>query len=353
MRHSFAKTAAAAAVALVAVALTACGVGGDFIQVSAGGDHTCALRSDGSVVCWGDDEWGQLRAPEEERFTSIAAGGIHTCGLREDGTTACWGYDFSVRYPWWSDDDLARNAPVFPPGDERFASIIATASATCGMRDDRSIVCWDLNPERKGEFSPFESEQMVQMSGGPSHSEICGLREDGSGLCVLYWEYQEPRETRREVEDSPEGVRLDSLRTGFAHNCGIRSDGTHHCWGAEGAGEFPPEGEGPFSDLALGSFYTCGLQTDREVRCWGHDWERYAEPWIRPGSVTEDWTTEDVLQRTAGIGWVVNTPRTDPPQGEQFKSISGGTWHACGVREDGGISCWGYNRWGQASPPNE
>ena len=57
--------------------------GADFVQVS--GAHTCALRADGSVVCWGDDEFGQLRAPADERFTAIAAGGSHTCGLRLGG----------------------------------------------------------------------------------------------------------------------------------------------------------------------------------------------------------------------------------------------------------------------------
>ena len=81
-------------VAVLAIAsLMACGTGEavGFVQVSAGAHHTCGLRSDGTVVCWGSDEYRQLQAPSNERFTAIDAGAHHTCGLRSDGTAVCWG----------------------------------------------------------------------------------------------------------------------------------------------------------------------------------------------------------------------------------------------------------------------
>ena len=63
---------------------------GKFASVSAGSNHTCGLRLDGSVACWGRAQEGQATPPEGE-FSSVSAGGSHNCGLRLAGSVACWG----------------------------------------------------------------------------------------------------------------------------------------------------------------------------------------------------------------------------------------------------------------------
>ena len=40
--------------------------------------------------CWGRDTYGEATPPEDS-FQSVTAGGYHTCGVRTDGTVACWG----------------------------------------------------------------------------------------------------------------------------------------------------------------------------------------------------------------------------------------------------------------------
>ena len=52
--------------------------------------HTCGVRTDGSLECWGRDHYDQATPPDGE-FTSVSAGSTHTCGVRTDGTVACWG----------------------------------------------------------------------------------------------------------------------------------------------------------------------------------------------------------------------------------------------------------------------
>lgn len=64
--------------------------------MSVGEGHACGIRrSDGHVVCWGGDYYGQVSgAPPSTAFDAVAAGYDHTCGIRRsDGQTVCWGRD--------------------------------------------------------------------------------------------------------------------------------------------------------------------------------------------------------------------------------------------------------------------
>ena len=123
-----------------------------FVSVSAGRYHTCGLRVDGSVACWGRDEYGQATPPEapgatveigatagvgvvgdvgvqvtKGEFASASAGWDHTCGVRVDGYVACWGFN--------------ADGKATPPEGE-FASVSAGGGHTCGLRVDGYVACW-------------------------------------------------------------------------------------------------------------------------------------------------------------------------------------------------------------------
>ena len=77
---------------MMAWVLGACGGEPGYVSISAGNGHTCGVREDGTVDCWGFDEYGQATPPEGE-FVSVSAGDLHTCGVRDDGSVDCWGLD--------------------------------------------------------------------------------------------------------------------------------------------------------------------------------------------------------------------------------------------------------------------
>jgi alpha-tubulin suppressor-like RCC1 family protein len=73
------------------------------IGIAASARHTCARRTDGTVACWGGNEYGELGNGTTEpstvpvaviglsSATEISVGSYHTCAVLADGTAACWG----------------------------------------------------------------------------------------------------------------------------------------------------------------------------------------------------------------------------------------------------------------------
>ena len=63
-----------------------------YTAISSGANHVCALAADGSIMCWGDDDEGQVSdRPTSGRFTQVSSGDKHTCALRDGGAVICWG----------------------------------------------------------------------------------------------------------------------------------------------------------------------------------------------------------------------------------------------------------------------
>ena len=60
---------------------------------SVGGEHACGVNTDGTITCWGEEEYGRTIAPPE-KFVAVGAGQSgHTCGVKTDGAVECWGYN--------------------------------------------------------------------------------------------------------------------------------------------------------------------------------------------------------------------------------------------------------------------
>ena len=97
--------------------------------------HICGLLLDGTVQCWGDDNF----VPEiDGDCKSISTGFIGGCCLLETGEARCWNWSGSV-----NDATKEKSVEVFSaPGDTRFRSI-SVGHAMCGIRaDNNQEACW-------------------------------------------------------------------------------------------------------------------------------------------------------------------------------------------------------------------
>src|SRR5262249_17752399 len=124
--------------------------------VSAGDQHTCARKTDGTIWCWGYNQYGQLgdgtnttnpspvKVMDNGPFIEVSAGGYHTCGRKGDGRLLCWG-DNNVGMVG-DGTTINRNTPVPVVGlPTAAAEVSAGEDHTCARLTDGTLWCWGYN----------------------------------------------------------------------------------------------------------------------------------------------------------------------------------------------------------------
>lgn len=127
----------------------------DIVQLTLGFNFTCARRTSGGVLCWGDNRTTQLGSGGSEpyritpgpvslpavRAVEISAGGVHACALLEDDTVWCWGRN--------SDGELGvetyRGVPIPVPGLRGVVQLAMGMYHSCARSGSGTVWCWGNN----------------------------------------------------------------------------------------------------------------------------------------------------------------------------------------------------------------
>ena len=259
----------------------------NWTAVRAARNHSCGLRSDGSLRCWGSDVWGES-SPPEGTYTDLALGWRHGCALATDGSLRCWGDD-------------ARGQATPPPGT--YSAVGAGDFFSCALTTDGHALCWG-NVGRDSWRLPPPDQTFSALGVGDRHA--CGITTDDAVVC---W-----GDERFPQGQPPAEYAFVSLEMGYEEACGVTTEGTVACWG--NLDRVPRALAGaPGSAVSSGHRMRCVLR-DQRLTC------------------------DDDL-----------TPaRWEAPEAP-LVSVDLGFAHGCGVQPDGHVRCWGGDVFGQASPP--
>ncbi len=277
--------------------------------VSSDDKRVCAVKTDGSALCWGDNSYGQLgdgtligRAEPSQVFglgsgttASISMGRMHTCALKIDGSVVCWGSNDTGTGGGGQigHGDKSETIRLFPTqvkglGPSSTVAISSSQNGTCAIKTDNSVVCWGETPPIGyiGTYAPVKISQIL----GAIKSLTIGwkttfaLKSNGSvvgwgqNYCGQLGNGRQEAGSLTQVTGLGPGSTA-AVATDFMHSCALKTDGSVACWGCDGqTGDgtvlnrytpVQPVGLGAGTTAAISDNASCAIKTDNSVVCWG------------------------------------------------------------------------------------
>jgi hypothetical protein len=220
-------------------------VGNDFVSVSASFEHSLFLRSDGSIVGWGRNDYGQATPPVGNDFATVAAGGWHSLALKSDGSIVGWG---------WNSYGQATS----PVGND-FMAVAAGNYHSLALKTNGSIIGWGRN--NCGQTTSPVGNDFVAVAAGGEHS--LALRSDGS---IVAWGRNDFGQATQAA-----GNNFIAIAAGNLHSLALKSDGSIVGWGDNNYGQALPPSGNDFVDITAGWFHSLAIKADGSILGWGDD----------------------------------------------------------------------------------
>ena len=302
-----------------------------------GGDHSCAIDS-GSVKCWGEGSYGRLGngATTDQTYPvtvessantpvtdviQVSAGDRHTCALKSNGQVRCWGYGWDWRLGNGSTSNQSRPIAVLNSDDTNFdgvAQISVSSSHSCALKFNGQVWCWgDGRYGKLGDGNSVDRSYPVAVNGS-NGNPLGGFIQVSAGLshtCALTSREQVMCWGRGGVGELGHGHRTESQ----LYPLFVQADG----------------GRVALKDIiqvASGGGFSCALKSSGEVWCWGDAGVEYGS------AVTFSQLGDNVTNALQAI---------PVREGRGKRALSGvvqiavGVDHACGLLFNGRVVCWG------------
>lgn len=306
----------------------------DILGIAAGGSHSALVKADGTLLTWGNNEYGQLglgSVLDQNRpqavgndYQRVAIDDTHTLALKKDGSFWRWG---AIPTSYGRGDFLKEKAKALAPvqafpGTTHLLRSGYQMGRALGLRDDGTILDWGYVWEIAKPPVAFGREVRA-ISAGQFASYA--LKNDGT-----LWEL-----AQYPINPPPMHVGNDFLKVSVNtdHAYGVKADGSLWGWGNNDLNQLGEKtakdgvdpvkiGDG-FVDVAAGRFHGIALASDGSVWTWGNN-------------------------EVGVIGDGSTTTRTRPVKvGTGFARIAAGDFHNLALKADGTVWAWGNNEVGQ------
>ncbi|MGD0272632.1 MAG: hypothetical protein ABSB96_02730 [Gaiellaceae bacterium] len=327
--------------------------------ISAGDADTCAVLSSGSVVCWGLSDDGRLGdgtigpyghglipviTSGIKTATAVSAGGQHTCALLSGGTVECWGYNGAGQL---GKGTIAGSlVPVSIGGITGAAAVSASSgslSHSCARLSGGAVYCWGDNEEGQlGNGTTTGSSTPIAASGIANAAQVsaglydtCAVLANDSTDCWGSNFHGQLGDGTKASSSIPVAVRgianAAQVSVNALHACALLSTGAVKCWGYNGSGQL---GNGTKTDsstpvtvsgitnaiaISAGFNHTCALLSGGTVECWGDN-----SDWKLGNGTTKSSSTP------VAVSGITNATQ-----------VSAGASHTCALLSSGTVECWG------------